>query len=231
MDLSGLEEKIGQTLHNKELYAQAFTHTSYVHENKGKQVELDNERLEYLGDAVLELIVSEHLYHRFPDMSEGELTRLRSRIVCEPSLAAFAKGLHFGEYVFLGKGEEMAGGRNRPALLADVFEAFIGALFLDQGVEVAKQFLAKIVFPHIDDENWLVQITDAKSMLQEVVQQKGQGTVEYRIVDVKGPAHDRQFDAEVWLLDRRMGHGTGRSKKEAEQAAASMALKQFQTQN
>jgi len=227
LNLAELGQTIGLSLQNEKLFLQAFTHTSFAHERKEGRDQPDNERLEFLGDAVLELIVSEYLFHRFPDLKEGDLTRMRARIVCEPSLASFARELNFGKHVRLGKGEEITGGRNRPALLADVFEAFVGALYLEKGVEGIHQFMDSIIFPRIDDQ-WLAQATDAKSRLQEAVQQEHLGTLEYQIVDVKGPAHDRQFMAEVWLSGEKLGVGTGRSKKEAEQRAAAEGLGRFQ---
>lgn len=223
MNLSQLEQSTGLKFHNRKLFQQAFTHTSYTHEKKNNGIHPDNERLEFLGDAVLELAVSEYLFHRYPKMSEGELTRTRARVVCEPSLASFAKELGFGQYLRLGKGEEMTGGRTRPSLLADVFEAFIGALFLELGLEQVKKFLERVVFPKINEE-WLATIMDAKSGLQEVVQQERLGILEYRIVDMQGPAHDRHFVAEVYLDNKPLGRGAGRSKKEAEQQAALKAL-------
>ncbi|MFC4076425.1 ribonuclease III [Salinithrix halophila] len=226
MNLAELGQTIGLSLQDEELFLQAFTHTSFAHERKGEKLQQDNERLEFLGDAVLELTVSEHLYHRFPALHEGDLTRMRARVVCEPSLASFARDLGFGNHVRLGKGEEMTGGRNRPALLADVFEAFIGALYLEKGLNGVKAFMKSAIFPRIDDQ-WLTQATDAKSQLQEAVQQEHLGSLEYQIVDVQGPAHDRQFVAEVWLAGKRLGSGMGRSKKEAEQRAAAEGLKRF----
>ncbi|MBA4494732.1 ribonuclease III [Paenactinomyces guangxiensis] len=226
MDLTGMEQAAGVTFHNKKLFLQAFTHTSYAHERKNSGFHPDNERLEFLGDAILELVVSEYLFHRYPEMSEGELTRTRARVVCEPSLASFAKELDFGRLVRLGKGEEMTGGRTRPSLLADLFEAFIGALYLDQGLDVVKNFLHTVVFPKVSDE-WLARMTDAKSQLQEMVQQERMGPLEYRIVDMQGPAHDRHFVAEVYLENKKLGQGSGRSKKEAEQQAATQALKHW----
>lgn len=226
MDFSQLEQQIGVNLKNKALFQQAFTHTSYAHEKKNHGSYPDNERLEFLGDAVLELVVSEFLFNRYPEKSEGVLTRIRARVVCEPSLASFAKELNFGKYMRLGKGEEMTGGRTRPSLLADVFEAFTGALFLDQGLDVAKRFLSQVIFPKVN-EDWLAQMTDAKSQLQELVQQERLGTLDYRIVDIQGPAHDRYFVAEVYLDERRLGKGSGRSKKEAEQQAATQALARY----
>ncbi|WP_073152945.1 ribonuclease III [Seinonella peptonophila] len=224
MDLSVLEQALGFKLKDKKLFQQAFTHTSFAHERKKAGSSADNERLEYLGDAVLELVVSEYLFHRYPEMSEGELTRTRARIVCEPSLASFAQELKLGDFMHLGKGEELTGGRTRPSLLADVFEAFIGALFLDQGLDQVKSFLYNVVFAKVTDE-WLSEMTDAKSQLQEWVHQERLGILEYKIADIQGPAHDRHFVAEVYLNQRKLGKGAGRSKKEAEQQAAAQAIK------
>ncbi|PTM59097.1 ribonuclease III [Desmospora activa] len=229
MNLAELGQSTGLVLQDHTLFQQAFTHTSYAHEKKGSGIPLDNERLEFLGDAVLELTVSEHLYQRYPRMKEGDLTRMRARVVCEPSLAMFARQLGFGEHIRLGRGEEMTGGRNRPSLLADVFEAFIGALYLEKGLDAVREFLQAKIFPQIG-ESWLAQATDAKSQLQEAVQQERLGTLEYQIVDVQGPAHDRQFKAEVWLLGQKLGSGVGRSKKEAEQRAATEGLERFRQQ-
>lgn len=179
--------------------------------------------LNFLGDAVLELTVSEYLYEKYPDRTEGELTKLRASIVCEPSLVGFAEQLQFGSYVLLGKGEELTGGRTRPALLADVFESFIGALYLDQGLEVVRMFLQRHMFPYLPEQGRLLT-ADYKTLLQEHTQQHNLGPLEYRIVDERGPAHERVFIAEVFLHDRMLGQGAGRSKKEAEQHAAAGAL-------
>ncbi|MFK7695892.1 ribonuclease III [Paenibacillus sp. HJGM_3] len=221
-DLQELQATLGVAFRKTSLLKQAFTHSSYVNEQRSLHLR-DNERLEYLGDAVLELGVSEFLFNAYPRRSEGELTKLRASIVCEPSLCGFAEKLEFGSYMFLGKGEELTGGRTRPAMLADVFEAFIGALYLDQGLEAVRDFLRKHVFLDLPDEAQL-QVADYKTWLQEHTQQRGLGTVEYRIVDETGPAHDRQFSAEVRLDGELLGQGVGRSKKESEQQAASQAL-------
>jgi ribonuclease-3 len=221
-DLRQLQSRLGISFRRFELLKQAFTHSSYVNEHRmaGNK---DNERLEFLGDAVLELTVSEFLYHTYPNRSEGELTKLRASIVCEPSLVQFAEHLEFGSYVLLGKGEELTGGRTRPALLADVFESFVGALYLDQGLEAVKSFLQQHLFSKLSGEGKLL-IVDYKTQLQEYTQQRGLGTLEYRIVDERGPAHEREFVAEVYMEGRLLGTGSGRSKKEAEQQAASQAL-------
>ena len=206
---------------NEKWLQEAFTHASFVNENRG-QLERHNERLEFLGDAVLELCVSDELFRRFPKRSEGELTRMRAAIVCEPALLKYAQLLELGNYVLLGKGEELTGGRERASLLADLFEAFLGAMYLDQGIEMVKSFLQKWVFPHIEFQS-VLQI-DFKSHLQEFLQQQQKRVLMYRIVAENGPAHDREFCAEVYLDDECIGSGVGRSKKEAEQQAASKAL-------
>ncbi|MEK4441141.1 MULTISPECIES: ribonuclease III [Niallia] len=217
-----LQDKLGIHFTNEKLLKQAFTHSSYVNEHRRKPHE-DNERLEFLGDAVLELTVSKFLFNKFPMMSEGELTKLRAAIVCEPSLVSFANELSFGKYVLLGKGEEMTGGRTRPALLADVFEAFIGALYLDQGLDSVVAFLEEVVFPKINNGAFS-HVMDFKSQLQEYVQRDAVGTIEYKILLEKGPAHNREFISQVFLNNRELGTGMGRSKKEAEQQAAQKSL-------
>ncbi|MBO8162395.1 MAG: ribonuclease III [Brevibacillus sp.] len=227
MDFAQLQEEIGIRFRDESVLRQAFTHSSYVNEQKGKRIS-DNERLEFLGDAVLELTVSQFLYKSFPKMSEGEMTKLRAAIVCEPSLVKFAQLLRFGDLVLLGKGEELTGGRQRPALLADVFEAFIGALYLDQGLDVVFRFMEKYVYPRIDKGEF-TQITDFKSQLQEFVQQENLGEIQYRIIQERGPAHNREFVSEVLLNDKPLGTGVGRSKKEAEQRAAARALMELGT--
>lgn len=217
-----LIERIGIPFSNLKLLRQAFTHSSYLNEHRMKPNQ-DNERLEFLGDAVLELAVSEYLYDHFAKMTEGEMTKLRASIVCEPSLVSLAEELEFGKFVLLGKGEELTGGRHRPALLADVFEAFIGALYLDQGMDQVKQFLERTVFSKLSQGQFFGAI-DYKSQLQELIQHDNLGVLQYRITKEIGPAHDREFVSEVWLHERMLGTGTGRSKKEAEQRAAAEAL-------
>lgn len=215
-----LQERAGVQFESPALLKQAFTHASYRNEHRKSTME-DNERLEFLGDAVLELLVSEHLYRTRPDLPEGELTRIRAAIVCEPALVRFARKLGFHQYVRLGKGEERSGGRERPALLADVFEAFIGALYLEQGLEVARKFVNDHVLAELHPET--VQ-PDFKTTLQERVQQRAGRDLRYEIVEERGPAHAKEFVARVWVGDTVMGTGTGRSKKEAEQNAARSAL-------
>lgn len=223
------QERIEVQFQNEKLLFQAFTHSSYVNEHRRKPYE-DNERLEFLGDAVLELTVSQFLFKKYPTMTEGQLTKLRAAIVCEPTLVSFANELSFGELVRLGKGEELTGGRTRPALLADVFEAFVGALFLDQGIDAVLSFLDKIVFPKINDGAFS-HVMDYKSQLQELIQRDGIGMIEYKILEEKGPAHSREFISRVSLNGVELGVGSGRSKKEAEQQAAQQALHKLKNQS
>lgn len=223
-----LQNELNVSFDNKNLLYQAFTHSSYVNEHRRKLF-TDNERLEFLGDAVLELSVSKFLFEKYPQMSEGELTKLRASIVCEPSLVIFANELNFGQYVLLGKGEELTGGRERPALLADVFESFVGALYLDQGLETVVTFLEKIVFPKVEIGAFS-HVMDFKSQLQEMVQQSNNGLLHYEIVDEKGPAHNRTFVSRVLLNEQELGVGRGKSKKEAEQQAAQSAMQMLKQQ-
>lgn len=223
-----LQSDLNVSFNNNNLLYQAFTHSSYVNEHRRKLF-TDNERLEFLGDAVLELSVSKFLFEKYPQMSEGELTKLRASIVCEPSLVIFANELEFGRYVLLGKGEELTGGRERPALLADVFESFVGALYLDQGLERVVAFLEKVVFPKVE-LGAFSHVMDFKSQLQEMVQQSNNGFLHYEIVDEKGPAHNRTFVSRVLLNEQELGLGRGKSKKEAEQQAAQSAMQKLKQQ-
>ncbi|SDW28452.1 ribonuclease III [Paenibacillus sp. CF384] len=220
-----LQQRLQLHFRTIRLLRQAFTHTSYVNEHRQTAME-HNERLEFLGDAILQLTVSEFLYKTFPERPEGQLTRMRASIVCEPSLARFADLLDLGSHVLLGRGEEQLGGRQRPALLADLFEAFVGAIYLDQGLDAVRAFLTAHMFPHIDSDGGLL-VKDFKSNLQEKAQHAGMGTIEYRIVEERGPAHDREFIVEVFIGDTSYGSGSGRTKKEAEQQAAAEAWRKL----
>ncbi|MBP1046970.1 ribonuclease III [Enterococcus sp. BWM-S5] len=224
-----LKERYGIVFHDVNLLEQAFTHSSYVNEHRYMKLS-DNERLEFLGDAVLELLVSQYLYRHFPELSEGKLTKMRAAIVREDSLSKFAKECHFDQYILLGKGEENSSGRERPALLCDVFEAFLGALYLDQQLEAVREFISKVIFPKIDAGAFSHEM-DHKTRLQEVLQRQGDVTIEYRLIKEEGPAHDRIFYIEVFLNDDLIGTGQGKSKKLAEQDAAERALKQFSEQH
>jgi len=222
-----LEELLGVRFCNRDLLAQAMTHKSYVNEMRARGQEMpDNERLEFLGDAVLELAVSEFLFRAFPEMSEGEMTKMRAAIVCEPTLVTLAEALRFGEFIRLGRGEEMTGGRARPSLLADAFEAVVGALYLDQGYDAVVALLERLIFPRVRNGEFL-QNNDFKSQLQEEVQRRNLGPLQYNIAEERGPAHHREFVAEVFLGNRLLGVGQGRSKKEAEQQAAAQALQKL----
>ncbi|QDI90551.1 ribonuclease III [Salicibibacter halophilus] len=217
-----LLSKLELHFNDDQLLYQAFTHSSYVNEKKHR-ADSDNERLEFLGDAVLELCVSQYLYRRFHTMQEGEMTKLRAAVVCEPSLAELARSYHFGSLVFLGKGEDLTGGRERSAMLADVFEAFVGALYLDQGMDAVHHFLEKTVYEKIETGSY-TDVMDFKSQLQEFVQRASTGTVAYEIVDEQGPAHSREFVARVSINGDHQGEGVGKTKKSAEQHAAQKTL-------
>ncbi|MFD1607659.1 ribonuclease III [Oceanobacillus luteolus] len=229
MDISELEKQLNIEFKQKELLVQAFTHSSYVNEHRQEQFE-DNERLEFLGDAVLELGVSQYLFNTYKQLPEGELTKLRAAIVCEPSLMNFAQELDFGKFLLLGKGEAQTGGRERPAILADVFESFLGALYLDQGYEKVIQFLEKHVFPKINTGAFSHGM-DYKSQLQEIIQQDKNQKVTYKVIEEKGPSHDKEFLVRVYINDDAAGEGVGRSKKEAEQHAAKIALGKINVSN
>ncbi|BBN98631.1 ribonuclease III [Sporolactobacillus terrae] len=208
---------------NESILKQAFTHSSYVNEHR-RESQDDYERLEFLGDAVLELLISQHLFKNYPELSEGDMTKLRAAIVCETGLFQFASSLSFEEMIFLGRGEEVTGGRKRPSLLADVFEAFVGALYLDQGLQEVERFLEKVVYPRISDGSFS-HVMDYKSQLQETVQRKNLGELDYELISEKGPAHHREFTSHVLLNSEVIGKGKGHSKKDSEQSAASKALR------
>ncbi|MFV0560696.1 MAG: ribonuclease III [Enterococcus sp.] len=217
-----IKKNYGIVFHDLNLLEQAFTHSSYVNEHRNLHLS-DNERLEFLGDAVLELLVSQYLYRMYPNIPEGKLTKLRAAIVCEDSLSKFAKECHFDRYIMLGKGEENSGGRNRASLLCDLFESFLGSLYLDQGFEEAQKFITTVIFPKVEAGAFSHEM-DHKTRLQEVLQRSGDVLIDYRLIKEEGPAHDRVFWTEVYVDDRLIGTGQGKSKKLAEQAAAENAL-------
>lgn len=214
--------KLGVEFADRGLLEAAFTHSSYKNEHRGEAME-DNERLEFLGDAVLELCVSQFLYQEFPRAAEGELTRRRAAIVCEAALVLFARELYFPDCLRLGKGEELSGGRERPSLLADAFEAFVGALFLDRGFAAVDAFLREHLYDRMRELDGAGD-KDYKTALQEIVQRDAVGEINYETLQERGPAHDREFVASVSIGGRTFGEGAGRSKKEAEQRAAARAL-------
>ncbi|HLQ84219.1 MAG TPA: ribonuclease III [Pseudogracilibacillus sp.] len=222
MQVKKFESKFNLEFNNKNLLIQAFTHSSYVNEHRQKKL-IDNERLEFLGDAVLELGVSEYLYNKHVEMSEGEMTKLRATIVCEESLYYFSNILNFNEFILLGKGEEQTGGRDRQALLADVFEAFLGALFIDQGYKEVIKFLNHFVFPNIMTGAFSYAM-DYKSELQELIQRRKKFKLNYDIIEERGPSHSKEFVAEVKVDNEISKIGIGKTKKEAEQRAAQNML-------
>ncbi|WP_081643680.1 ribonuclease III [Nosocomiicoccus massiliensis] len=207
---------------NDKLFLQAFMHSSFVY-----NIHLDrihsNERLEFLGDAVLELMVSEYIFDAFKDFPEGDLTKLRANIVCEPSLVIFANDLKMEELLLLGPGEKKTGGKKRPSIISDMFEAFLGALYLDQGYDAVWKFLSVNVFPKIERDDYL-GISDFKTALQEFVHKAYKEEVYYHLLEETGPSHDKNFVSNVTLNDKEIGRGSGRSKKESEQLAAKVAF-------
>ncbi|WP_462271184.1 ribonuclease III [Ligilactobacillus agilis] len=210
---------------NYALFDEAFTHASYVNEHPKENLKY-YERIEFLGDAVMQLCVSEYLFKRYPNLPEGKLSRLRAAMVCEDSFSKFAKECHFDEYIRLGKGEEKANARNRPSLLCDIFEAFIGALYLDQGKETVVSFISKVIFPKLD-MGWFDHFLDHKTELQELLQQDGDCEIEYQVLAEKGPDNAKQYYVAVLANQEELGRGTGHTKKAAEQAAANQALKEL----
>lgn len=217
--LEELEEKIGYVFHDKKMLRQALTHSSFANERKINK-EADYERLEFLGDAVLELVSSEFLFLTNTEMPEGELTKTRASMVCEQALSFCAGDLKLGEYIRLGKGEEQTGGRNRASITADVMESLIGAIYLESGLEEASRFIHRFILSDLEQKQLFY---DAKTILQEKVQKKGMD-VRYELVREEGPEHDKQFFVEAYLGDTKLGQGSGHNKKSAEQQAAYSAL-------
>lgn len=215
-----LEERIGYTFRDKKLLQQALTHSSYANEQKINKTG-DYERLEFLGDAVLELVSSEFIYQENPEMPEGKMTKKRSSMVCEPALAFCARDLSLEEYILLGRGEEATGGRKRDSIVSDVMEAVIGAIYLDSGIEQARAFIRRFILTDLENKQLFY---DAKTILQEVVQQENKGTLHYELIGEEGPEHDKTFVVEAMVGEKKVGSGTGRSKKAAEQQAAYEAL-------
>lgn len=207
---------------NKKLLEEALTHRSYLNESKEKVP--SNERLEFLGDSILSFVVSGYLFNTYPEFNEGKLTNLRSLLVNTKMLALIAKECELGSKLRLSKGEEESGGRNNQSLLADTFEAFIGALFLDQGVEEVEKFINSAVIPRADDFIKKNMLKDPKSMLQEYVQAKKQNSPLYRVLSEVGPAHSKEFTVGAYVGEKLLGQGKGKSKQEAEESAAKVAL-------
>ncbi len=217
-----LLEQFDLVFSDETLLETAFTHTSYANEHRLLKIS-HNERLEFLGDAVLQLIISEYLYTKYPRRPEGDLSKLRSMIVREESLAGFARDCQFDHFIKLGRGEEKSGGRNRDTILGDLFEAFLGALLLDKGVEAVKSFLYQVMIPKVEAGDF-ERVTDYKTKLQELLQINGDVEIAYQVVSETGPAHAKNFEVAVLINGRKSGQGQGRSKKLAEQEAAKNAF-------
>lgn len=220
-DYYQLENKIGYIFKKKELLMNALTHTSFANEHKAKKMK-DNERLEFLGDAVLEMVSSEFLFKNMKDMPEGDMTKLRASLVCEPTLAIDAREIGLDDYIYLGKGEEATGGRKRDSIVSDAFEALIGAIFLDGGIEKAKEFILKYALDDIENKRLF---HDSKTILQERINMVKIGKLSYEIIEESGPDHNKSYKAVAKLDDTVIGEGTGHTKKSAEQQAAYGALK------
>ena len=217
--IKDFQNTIGYNFQSEGLLRQALTHSSYANENHMKKLS-DNERLEFLGDAVLELVSSDFLYKNYQKLPEGELTKLRASIVCEPTLALCAKELHLGEYLLLGKGEDQTGGRERKSILSDALEAVIGAIYLDGGFANAKEFVLKYIMTDIEHKQLFY---DSKTILQEVVQGEHE-SLQYVMTEESGPDHNKSFTVEAHIDNVCLGVGSGHTKKAAEQEAAYRAL-------
>ncbi|MEG1141527.1 MAG: ribonuclease III [Clostridia bacterium] len=216
------EKIINYKFEKKEYILEALTHSSYSNENKNYDF---NERLEFLGDSVLSIVISDYLFNNETELPEGELTKLRANIVCEESLSDVASEINLGEYILLGKGEDATGGRQRISILADAFEAVIAAIYLDGGIENARTFILNYMENIICDSRKGRIFRDYKTHLQEVLQGKGESNIWYKLVDEKGPDHNKRFIMQVGTNENVLGTGEGKSKKEAEQLAAKVALK------
>ena len=220
--MTDLENKIGYHFKNKDLLSEALTHSSYANERKAQHIKY-NERLEFLGDAVLSIVVSDYIFSHCPELPEGELTKLRASLVCEKSLFEFAKKIDLGSYLVLSKGERNNGGAERPSILSDAFEALIAAIYIDGGMEPAAKHILNFVIPSIKNSR-KKKGKDYKTTLQEIVQKNPGEKLEYVLIGESGPDHNKHFVVEVHLNSNVIGKGGGRSKKEAEQQAAREAL-------
>jgi len=221
-NLAKLQKTMGVRFKDRSLLEQALVHSSYINENPAFALD-SNERLEFLGDAVLGFIIAEELYQRFPHFDEGEMTRLRSSVVRRDALARTAKAIKLGDYLYLGRGEEASGGRRKPANLASALEAIIAAIFLDRGLKVARKFILRATRQGLNKG----VDADYKSRLQELLQARQQSKPNYKVTAVAGPAHNRTFTVQVRIGNKVMGRGSGRSKKAAETEAARSALAQL----
>ena len=227
-DLDALQQTLGISFNDLSLLEEALVHSSYINENPSL-APASNERLEFLGDAVLGLIVAERLYQDFPHADEGEMTRLRAALIRRDTLARIARAIGLGGYLYLGKGEEASGGQRKPANLAGALEAVIAAIFLDQGSAITKDFILRLLNPELQKAVSQGAGVGHKSRLQELIQAREQQTPVYRVVEEIGPDHDKWFTVEVMVGDTVLGRGSGKGKKAAETEAARSALKQLST--
>lgn len=221
-----LEKRVGYVFRDKDLLRQALTHSSYANEMRILKA-ANYERLEFLGDAVLELVSSDFLFSKYPTMPEGQLSKLRASLVCEPALSLASKRIELQKYFLLGKGEESTGGRGRDSIACDIMEAVIGAIYRDSGIEEAKKFIFKYILDDIEKKKLFF---DAKSTLQELAQSKYKQQLTYKVIYETGPEHEKEFGVEAFLGDKMLGTGKGRSKKLAEQHAAYEALLALQNE-
>lgn len=221
MLINEFEEKLGYTFKNKALIKKALTHSSYANEKHRES----NERLEFLGDSVLSIIVSDYLFRKLSRVAEGDLTKIRASLVCEQALAEISENISLGQYILLGRGEEMTGGRKRASIVSDAFEAVLAAIYLDGGMKKATQWLMWVMQDKMNEALQGKTYKDYKTMLQEAVQHGDKGRVTYKTIDESGPDHNKHFEVEVYIDDKAVDKGIGSSKKEAEQAAAENALK------
>ena len=215
-NLKELEEEIGYCFINKHLMTQAMTHSSYANEHRMNKTEC-NERLEFLGDSVLEVVSSDCLFHKYPEKPEGDLTKIRASIVCEPTLAYCAEVIKLGEYLLLGRGEESTGGRGRASIVSDAMEALIGAIYLDGGFANAKEFILRFIMNDLEHKQLFF---DSKTILQEIVQSQTEETLTYELLREEGPDHNKIFETQVKIGGKAIGQGIGRTKKASEQVAA-----------
>lgn len=222
-DINEFQKVIGVEFQNIALLDKALTHSSYANQF-GLKYDEHNERLEFLGDSILSMVISEYLYKKHKNKQEGKLTRIRAAVVCEPSLADVSRSLKVNKYIRIGKGEELSGGREKDSLLADACEAIIAAIYLDRGVEEARKFILKNLEPKVESIGENYNYRDFKSRLQEYVQKSLLVPIRYSVAKEYGPPHDKTFEVEVFLDEKSSGHGVGKSKKEAEQGAAKDAL-------
>jgi ribonuclease III len=225
-DLGPLEGRLGFTFRDRATLQQAFIHRSYLHENPDFVLP-SNERLEFLGDAVLGFVAAQHLYQRYPELPEGDLTALRSSVVKGDALARFGAAMELGQFVAMSRGEEANGGRSRPVIVGRTLESLIGAIFLDQGMPAAAQFILGFVRPALDEVSSLELHKDFKSRLQELAQGQWQVTPQYKMAKSHGPDHAREFTVQVFVGDDLVGEGAGQSKQMAQQAAARAALERW----